>query len=266
MGFGGSAQRPASRRASHRALVAAAAALLAGPAPSRGATPEGAAKSDRTSTAAPDSAAPSDGETVYTFYGLLALEKDPDVTDSEKVEQWRAFVERTEQQLRYAREAAQRWRDAARRRAIEAALAVEEDATTTAPDRMQAWLAAAAAQSEASPRERATKRAEYWRAAQTRALVERARRVESSREPKVERIAAWRRVVDWHGEGSAAEAARARMRALGDQLFREAQNIDDVSGVDAATTLEAWRDVLAGDPTPAQRARAEARVRALAPR
>jgi hypothetical protein len=231
-------------------------------APARPAEPSDAAPEPAPAPEA-SAAASSEDDTVYTFYGLLALERDPGVSDAEKVRQWQAFVKRTEEQLRYAREAVQRWKDAGRRRAIESALAAEDDDATTAPERMQAWLQAAAAQSEATPRAKAEKRAAYWKAEHTRALVERARRVEAEREPKIERIAAWLEVTEWQESGPAAQGAGARIRALRDQLFREARSIDAIPGVDPATKLEAWRDVLRGAPTDSQRAKAEARVKAL---
>ena len=214
-------------------------------------------------SAAPATEAANGDDTVYTFYGLLALERDPAVSDAEKVRQWQAFLERTEEQLRYAREAVERWQDAARRRAIASALATEGDDATTAPERMQAWLQAAAAQSESEPRAKAEKRAAYWKAEHTRSLVGRARKVEAERKPKVERIAAWLEVTEWQDEGPAAQAAGARIRALRDQLYLEAESIDAVPGVDDATKLEAWQDVLRGAPTEAQRAKAAARVKSL---
>lgn len=227
----------------------------------------GSARAEEPAEAPPDGAGSPAAEaadgTVYTFYGLLELERDPAVSDAEKIRQWTAFVQRAEEQLRYAREAVERWEDASRRRAIEAALATERDDRTTAAQRMRAWLSAASAQSEDAPRQKADKRAAYWKAEQTRALVERARRVEAERKPKVERIAAWRAVTDWQEEGPAAQAAGSRIRALRDQLFREAESVDQVPGVDDATKREAWQDVLRGAPTEAQRTQAEARLEAL---
>lgn len=209
-----------------------------------------------------EAAAPDQG-TVYTFYGLLTLEADPDVADREKVRQWQAFIERAEKQLEYAQRAVERWESAARRRAIEAALAVESDPSTSRPERAQAWREAARAQVDPDERRKAEKRADYWRVEHARALVVAAKRVEDAGRPKVERIDAWREVVRWRANGEAVRAARERIRALRDQLFTEARSIQAAQGIDAATKVEAWEDVLAGQPTPAQRAEAEARLAAL---
>lgn len=200
---------------------------------------------------------------VYSFYGLLELEKDPDVSDGVKIAEWEAFVRRTEQQLSYAREAVQRWENAARRRAIERALSLESDEAVAFPRRVEAWLEAAAAQRGGEARRKAEKRAAYWTAEHTRALVERAKSVEQDGRPKAERIAAWKEVVAWQKEGEAAQAAASRMRALRDQLFVEAEALDRVTGVDAATKLEAWQDVLRGYPTSLQEKKARARIEAL---
>jgi hypothetical protein len=208
----------------------------------------------------------AEGETVFTFYGLLTLEEDASVADAEKVRQWRAFIRRAEQQLAYAREAISRWEDASRRRRIERALATESDPQTSAPDRAAAWTAAAEAQIHPEAAEKARRRAAFWAAEHARALVVAAKAVEADGRPKVERIRAWKAVVDWPGAGEAAAAAGARIRLLADQLFLEAESLDGVAGVDRQTKRDAWTDVLEGAPTDAQRTKARTRLRALAAR
>ncbi len=194
----------------------------------------------------------ADDTTVFTFYGLLELEDDASVPDAEKIRQWEAFIRRSEQQTAYAREAVTRWRDATRIRLIQAALALEADEASEPQARMKAWEAVVAVCPAGDQRSKATKRVQFWRAKETKRRVEAAKRTEESRAPKLVRIRAWAAVAEWDGSGKAGQAARQRAKALQDQLYREAMNLEELVGIDAETKIAAWREVLDGAPSAEQ--------------
>jgi hypothetical protein len=201
--------------------------------------------------------------TVLTFYGLLKLEQDPEVSDETKLAEWQAFIKRAQEQTAYANKAVDRWKNAAKVRLVEAAAKADEDPNLSARDKLGQWEEVAKLYPKSEEGRRATKRVAYWRRAETRRLVDAAEAVEKGRRPKVERIQAWGAVLEWEGKGSEAKAAERRVKELQDQLFTEAQSVDRIARVDKRTKLEAWRDVLGGRPTDKQRSQAEARVAEL---
>jgi hypothetical protein len=229
--------------------------LLAQPAP------DGA----RGPTESPEPAPIPDAESdrVLSFFGLLELEKDPEVSDEEKVRQWKAFLERTERQRTYARRAVERWTFAERRRLLERA--VRRDPGDAPPeDKHRLWREVAEAFGE-DTREgrRARDRAGHWKRRATQRRVDAAMEIEREGRPKVDRIRAWKAVVEWAPSSKSGKAARARIRTLQARLVEEAQSLDGFARIDDATRLRAWRQVLAGDPTPDQARRARRRIREL---
>ena len=109
----------------------------------------------------------------------------------------------------------------------------------------------------------AKKRVNYWQNAETKLLVESANRVEKQSASKVERIQAWLKVTKWTKAGPEYRAAQKRIKALQQQLFQEAKDLDRIRRVDAATKLAGWRDVLAGAPTSSQKKLALKRISKL---
>ena len=200
--------------------------------------------------------------TVLTFYGLLKMEQDPKVSDEEKLAEWRAFIERSEEQVVYAKKALDRWKNAAKTRLVDAAKAADADPALPAREKKAKWDDVAKLYPRTSEGRNAKKRAAHWDRMEEKRLVAAAEGVEKARRPKVERIQAWGEVVDW-AAGGAKRAAARRIKDLQDQLYSEAKSVDDIARVDKRTKLEAWRDVLKGRPTDAQRKAAEARVSAL---
>lgn len=208
--------------------------------------------------------AASDGEErVITFKGLLQLEADPQLSDARKIEEWSAFVERTEAQLDYARKAVVRWRNAERERRLADALALETRSDATSVDKERAWLEVARTQEEASAVTKAKRRASHWHRVEARRLVGAAKAVEEEGALKEERIAAWKRVSEWADDEAILAAAKARIRALQDRLLEEARALDRVERVDDESRLVAWRAVLAGAPSDDERAEARRRIAAL---
>lgn len=201
--------------------------------------------------------------TVLTFYGLLKLEQDPDVSDERKLEEWQAFIERASEQTVYAKKAVDRWKNAAKVRLVEAARKADSDPELGAPEKLDKWAEVARLYPRSKEGRQAKRRAAHWRRVRTNQLVDAAEAVEKARRPKVERIQAWAEVVTWIEKGSEARAAHRRIEQLQKQLFTEAQSVDRIARVDKRTKLAAWRDVLAGRPDAKQRAVAEARVAAL---
>lgn len=199
---------------------------------------------------------------VLSFFGLLQMEKDPEVSDEEKVRRWREFVERTREQLRYAEAAVERWTHAERYRLLERAVKLDGE-PGSAQDKSVLWAQVARAFEGQEEAERAKQRALHWKNVETKARVDAATRVEREGRPKLDRIVAWKQVVDWSPQSKAGKAARSRIDALQKQLVIEAQRLDEVSRIDAATRLRAWQDVLAGAPTPEQAKLATQRVQAL---
>lgn len=235
-------------------VVSALAAAMVGLGPeARGEPPT---KSEAAASTAP-------AGTVLTFYGLRRLEQDPNVADDVKVTEWAAFVARATEQIAYAKKAQQRWKEAAKLRLVESARLAEKNEAFTPRQRIAQWQAVL----EAYPREevgrRAKERAAYWRSEELARLIREAEAVEGSGAPKVDRIRAWLSVVGWSAKSKSGRAARRRVDALQKQLFAEAESVDAIGRIDAAVKLEAWRDVLDGDPSKTQRSKAQQRVKAL---
>lgn len=202
-------------------------------------------------------------KTVLTFYGLLKLEQDPEVSDEKKLEEWQAFIDRAAEQTVYAKKAVDRWKNAAKVRLVDAARKADGDPKLDAPEKLAKWAEVARLYPRSKEGRRARQRVTHWRRMETNRLVDAAEAVEKARRPKVERIQAWAKVVDWVSKGSEARAAQRRINQLQEQLFTEARSADSIARVDARTKLAAWKDVLAGRPNPKQRRLAESRVAAL---
>lgn len=209
---------------------------------------------------AQDEAPDPKAKTVLTFYGLLKLEQDPDVSDATKLQEWQAFIQRASEQTVYAKKALERWKNAAKVRLVEGARATDADAQVSALDKVTKWEEVANLYPRSNEGRQAKRRAAHWRRMETKRRVDAAEAIEQSRRPKVERILAWAEVVAWTREGSEARAATRRLNDLQAQLFSEAQSVDRIARVDLRTKLAAWRDVLAAKPNAKQKAQAEARV------
>ena len=201
-------------------------------------------------SAVPGYAQGSEGQsgTVLTFYGLRKLEQDPAVDDAKKVDEWRAFIERSRKQVAYAQKAVARWTDAARVRALKSAVESDQDAKLSPVEKLQLWEAYLEKYPKGPETKRAKKRVAHWKRRETKRLVEAAEAIERARKPKVERINSWRAVLSWVKKGFEAKAADRRISSLQQQLFQEAKSVDKIARVDAATKLEAWKDVLRGRP------------------
>jgi hypothetical protein len=201
--------------------------------------------------------------TVLTFYGLRKLEQDPKISDEEKMREWQEFIQRSAEQVEYARKAVARWKDAAKIRVVEAASKSDQDPALLPRDKVAKWKEVVDLYPKSKEARQAQKRLAFWTAAETKRLAEAAEAVEKGRKPKVERIKAWMDVLTWTEKGPEARAAERRIADLQDQLFAEAKSVDDITRVDKQTKLEAWRDVLNGRPTQAQRNLAKKRVEEL---
>ncbi len=208
-----------------------------------------------------DGARPPTGE-VLTYYGLRKLELDASVPDEEKAREWEAFLKRTAEQTAYAKQAIARWRDAGRIRAVEAAQQLD-GLDAGAADKIEAWRKVVTWFPKTPDARAAEKRILFWRTSEAKRLSAIAGEVEKSRATKVERINAWRTVLDFAPPGPERKAADKRIAALQTQLFKEAEDLDRIPRVEVETKLSAWRDVLAGLPTPAQKKTAEQRIGAL---
>ncbi len=203
------------------------------------------------------------GGNVLTFYGLRKLEEDPAVADEEKLREWQAFIDRATEQVGYAKKAVDRWKNASRLRMIDAAKVADRDASVEPREKIRLWKEISRLYPKDPDAKTAERRAKFWKAEETKRLVAAADEVERARRTKVERIQAWMRVLDWIEEGPEAKSANKRIEGLQTQLFAEAENIDDIARVDDKTKLSAWRDVLAGRPSPKQQKKAERRVAEL---
>jgi hypothetical protein len=217
-------------------------------------------------------AAPADGgahETaaaeVLTFRGLLELEKDAHVSDERKLREWQDFIVRSKEQLEYASAAVDRWTIAPRIREFEATEAEEQKPSLGPRDKSERWKAFATKYPRTPEAVLADKRAGEWRGVETQRLAQALAEVERSGAHKLDRIKAALAIVEWAPASSEGRAAVARIQALEAQLYAEALNIDAIRGVDRESKLEAWKDVLAGAPTPAQRSTAQRRVTELSP-
>ena len=200
---------------------------------------------------------------VFTFYGLLKLERNPSVSDAEKLKEWREFIVRSKEQIVYAEKAVQRWKNAARTRLVEAAAAADVDASISAEEKVKRWREVAGLYPRSREGRRAKKRVVHWQQVETKRRAEAAEAVERARGPKVERINAWSAVLEWTARGPEARAAERRVNELARQLYAEALSVDRIARVDVETKLSAWRDVLAGRPNSKERQMAERRVAEL---
>lgn len=235
--------------------VGAAGPSLAGPPKKKGGPKKNGPKKDGSGIKKPG--------TVLTFYGLRKLEQDPDVSDEEKMREWKAFIERATEQIGYAKKAVDRWKNAAKIRVVEAASKADQDPDVLPRTKVDKWKEVVTLYPKSREARQARKRAAFWMAAETKRLAEAAESVEKARKPKVERIKAWMKVLSWTERGPEARAAEKRIKDLQDQLFSEAISVDKIARVDKRTKLEAWRDVLGGRPTPGQRKVAKKRVEEL---
>lgn len=212
---------------------------------------------------APQPAAPP-AETVYTYFGLRNLERREDVSDEEKMREWEAFIHRTEEQVGYAKKQVAFWRNAARLRLVESVSTDDKDPSIEPRVKIDAWKRLAAMFPKSEESRVADKRIAYWKATESKRLVDAAEIVEQSKgTSKVERIRTWRLVIEWDPKSDAAKGAQKRIAALQKQIYDEALSLDKIGRVDAPTKLSVWRDVLAGEPSPQQRKEAEARIRSL---
>lgn len=218
------------------------------------------ASADAGVSASADNKSPS---TVLTYYGLRKLELDPNVSDEEKLREWQAFIERAAEQVEYAKGAVARWKDAARLRVVEQVQAADRNAELSNKEKIDSWNRIVELYPKSGEAKIAKKRIAFWRAAETKRLVEAAESVEKSGSTKVERVKAWVAVFDWVDNGPEKKAAQKRIAALQAQLYAEAESLDKIKRVDDQTKLAVWRDVLAGSPTPPQKQTAERRIAEL---
>ncbi|MBI4815632.1 MAG: hypothetical protein HY791_05220 [Deltaproteobacteria bacterium] len=202
-------------------------------------------------------------ETVYTYFGLRTLERREDVSDEEKLREWESFIHRTEEQVGYAKKQVAFWRNAARLRLVESVQADDKDSSIEPRVKIETWKRLATMFPKSEESRVAEKRIAYWKATESKRLVDAAEIVEQGKASKVECIRAWRQVIDWDAKGNAAKGASKRIAALQKQIYDEAASLDRIGRVDGPTKLAVWKDVLLGEPTPQQRREAEARVRAL---
>lgn len=198
--------------------------------------------------------------TVLTFYGLRKLEQDPEVSDEEKLREWKAFIDRAQEQIGYAKRAMDRWKNAARLRVVDAATRSDSDDEITPRDKIAKWKEVDDLYPKSTEARTAKKRIAHWTTMETKRLVAAAESVERARKPKVDRIGAWEQVLTWVEKGPEARAALKRINDLQKQLYTEAMSVDKIARIDRQTKLEAWNDVLAGRPTPDQAKKAKERV------
>lgn len=201
--------------------------------------------------------------TVYTFYGLRKLERDPNVSEEEKLAEWRAFIKRGRKQLAYAEKAIRRWKNAGHRQLIDAVRRADRDDRLSPREKIGRWSRIDRMFPKTAEARTARRRMAFWTNEETKQLVREAERAERARRPRVERIRAWEAVLAWVKRGPEAKAARRRIQTLQKQLYAEAVSVDRTAQIDTRAKLDAWREVLDGRPTPAQRNKARRRVRAL---
>lgn len=246
-----------------RSAATLAVLLLLAPATALRAEGDSGAGQDAPGRSVPSTESLKKAGNVFTFYGLRKLEEDPQVPDDEKLKEWQAFIERATEQIQYARKAAERWKNAAKLRALDTARTGDRDPRLDVREKIKRWKEVARLYGSQPEGRSARKRLAHWAQEQTRRLVEAAEEVERSHHSKLERIRAWREVIAWSPESPEARTARRRVDGLEQQLFNEAQSVDSIARVDDATKLAAWRDVLAGHPAGAQEKLARRRVREL---
>lgn len=202
-------------------------------------------------------------KTVLTYYGLRKYELDPEVTDEDKLREWQDFIERSKEQVEYAKAAVERWKHAARVRVLEQVRADDKNDALAPEDKMKSWERILTLYPKSPDARTAQKRVAYWRAEETKRRVEAAEEVERAKGSKAERIRAWRVVARWAAGAPEGRAADKRIDALEQQLYSEAESLDRIQRVDPKTKLEAWRELLSVDPRPAYRKTAEKRVAEL---
>ncbi len=200
---------------------------------------------------------------VLTYYGLRKLEHDANVSEVEKLKEWEDYIVRTRKYLDYAKKAVNRWKTAARQRVLENVRKNDSDPKLRPGEKMARWQRILNLYPKSKEARLAKKRISFWRIAETKILVEAANDVEKRGDSKVDRIGAWQKVVRWTKEGPEAKAARKRIQTLQKQLYQEAQSLDRIARVDAKTKLASWKDVLAGEPSKAQRRIAKKRIKEL---
>ncbi len=200
---------------------------------------------------------------VLTFHGLRRLEEDPKISDEHKRAAWDAFVKRATEQVAYAKKAVVHWERVAEQRLVKTAQAYEADAGASVDKKIHAWRALVDRFPKASESGHAQKRIADLKAQETARRVEVAEHKEASRRNKVVRLQAWGEVLAWTQGGPEADKAAARVRALRGQLYAEASSLDRLVGIDAASKIRLWQEVLDGRPTPRQSARALKRIEAL---
>ncbi|MEQ8275689.1 MAG: hypothetical protein RMA76_34105 [Deltaproteobacteria bacterium] len=201
--------------------------------------------------------------TVLTFYGLRKLEQDPEVSDEEKLREWKAFIDRAQEQIGYAKRAMDRWKNAARLRVVDAATRADSDDDLSPRDKITKWTEVRDLYPKSKEARKAKQRVAHWTSMETKRLVAEAEGVERARKPKVDRIRAWEQVLTWVAKGPEARAALKRINDLQKQLYTEAMSVDKIARIDRQTKLEAWNDVLAGRPSPDQAKKAKQRVAEL---
>jgi hypothetical protein len=210
----------------------------------------------------PDSSA-SASKTVMTYYGLRKYELEPEVEDEAKLREWQAFIERTKEQVEYAKGAVERWKNAARVRVLEQVRADDQNGALTPEEKMKSWERVNSLYPNSPDARTAQKRVGYWRAEEIKRRVEGAEEVERAKGSKAERIRAWRLVSNWAPGAAEGRAADKRIDALEQQLFAEAESLDKIQRVDPKTKLEAWRELLSVEPRAAFKKTAEKRVTEL---
>ena len=201
--------------------------------------------------------------TVYTYYGLRKLEDDPSVSEEEKVAEWKAFIKRSRKQLRYAERAIKRWKKAGQRRLIASVRDADRDGQLSPRKKIDRWSQIGRLFPKTAEARTARRRIAFWTKEETKRLVLEAEQAEKGRRPRLERIKAWEAVLAWAKRGPESRAARRRIQVLQKQLYKEAVSVDRTARIDKQAKLDAWRDVLDGRPTRAQRNKARRRVRAL---
>jgi hypothetical protein len=210
-------------------------------------------------------AAPDDDTTsALTFYGLRKLEEDPSVSEEEKMKEWTAFVTRASEQIVYARKAAERWKNEARARTLEAAREADRDSKLSAKEKIERWEAFVRLYPKDSEVRVARKRVAHWTEDETKRRIKAAEELEKSKSAsKVDRLRAWMEVLAWRPSGPGARAADRRIDQLQERIFLDALGQDKIERADLAARIASWREVLEGRPTAKQEAEASRRIREL---
>lgn len=201
--------------------------------------------------------------TVYTYYGLRKLEQDGKVSSKEKLEEWRAYIDRAKAQLAYAQKAVGRWKKAARREMLEFARQADRDPSLRPREKIDRWSAIVQLYPRTSEARAAKRRVTHWSKEETKRLIKRAQRIDKRDGAQLERIEAWEDVKSWAKRGPEAKAADRRIRDLQRELFAQARSVDRTPRFGVRRKLAAWREVLMGRPTQTQKATAQRRLRVL---